>query len=182
MRDCAQGLRAFFRGYLYYKSADWKGNKPFPLNARTAEEMAKMPTYYVIELGKGMCETVAENMPTARELAANKWLTDEDVFATEYARTGFQGALNNYRRNADPKLNAELQVFSGRTIDVPSLYIAGTSDWGAYQTPGALDVMRNKICAKMRGFHFVKGAGHWVQQEQPEEVSKLLLQFLQKSR
>jgi pimeloyl-ACP methyl ester carboxylesterase len=184
MRNCPQGLRAFFRGYFYYKSADWKGNKPFPLKARTAEEMAKMPTYYVMELGKGMCETVAENMPTARELAASKWLTDEDVdvFATEYAKTGFQGALNNYRRNADPKLNAELQVFSGRTIDVPSFYIAGTSDWGAYQTPGALDVMRNKICTKMVGFHFVEGAGHWVQQEQPEEVSKLLLQFLQQSR
>jgi len=123
-------------------------------------------------------------MPTAAEIAASKWLTDEDidVFATEYARTGFQGALNNYRRNADAKLIAELQIFSGRTIDVPSFYIAGTSDWGAYQTPGALDVMRNKICTKMVGFHFVKGAGHWVQQEQPGEVSKLLLQFLQQSR
>src|SRR3984957_12262843 len=99
MRNCPQGLHAFFRGYFYYKSADWRENKPFPLKARTAEEMAKMPTYYVMDLSKGMCETVAEHMPTAAEIAASKWLTDEDVdvFATEYASTGFQGGLNNYR-------------------------------------------------------------------------------------
>jgi pimeloyl-ACP methyl ester carboxylesterase len=30
----------------------------------------------------------------------------------------------------------------------------------------------------MVGFHLVEGAGHWVQQEQPEQVSKLLIQFL----
>lgn len=184
LRNCPLGLHAFFRGYFYYKSADWKDNKPFPLKARTAEEMAKMPNYYVMDLDKGMCETVAEHTPPADEIAASQWLTDADVdvFATEFARTGFQGALNYYRRNADAKLNAELQVFSGRTIDVPSFYIAGASDWGAYQTPGALDVMRNRICTKMVGFRFVEGAGHWLQQEQPAEVSKLLVQFLQQSR
>jgi pimeloyl-ACP methyl ester carboxylesterase len=30
----------------------------------------------------------------------------------------------------------------------------------------------------MVGFHLVEGAGHWVQQEQPEQVAKLLIQFL----
>jgi hypothetical protein len=30
----------------------------------------------------------------------------------------------------------------------------------------------------MIGCHLVDGAGHWVQQEQPEQVAKLLLQFL----
>jgi pimeloyl-ACP methyl ester carboxylesterase len=30
----------------------------------------------------------------------------------------------------------------------------------------------------MVGFHLVDGAGHWVQQEQPEQVSRLLIQFL----
>jgi pimeloyl-ACP methyl ester carboxylesterase len=180
LRNCPQGLHTFFRAYFHYKSADWKDNKPFPLKAGTAEEMAKMPNYYVMDLDKGMCETVAEHTP----IAASQWLTraDIDVFATEFARTGFQGALNYYRRNADAKLNAELQVFSGRTIDAPSFYIPGASDWGTYQTPGALDVMRNRVCTKMVGFHFVESAGHWVQQEQPEEVSNLLLQFLQQSR
>jgi pimeloyl-ACP methyl ester carboxylesterase len=30
----------------------------------------------------------------------------------------------------------------------------------------------------MRGCHLVQGAGHWVQQEQPEAVNRLLLDFL----
>ena len=180
MMNCPQGLHNFFRAYYYYKSADWKENKPFPLKARTAEEMAKMPTYYVMDLAKDMCQTVAEHMPSTAEIAACKWFTDEDVdvYASEYARTGFQGALNGYRRGADPKLSAELLTFSGRTIDVPSCFISGKSDWGVYQTAGAVDRMRNQACTKMTGFHLVEGAGHWVQQEQHEEVSRLLIDFL----
>jgi pimeloyl-ACP methyl ester carboxylesterase len=34
----------------------------------------------------------------------------------------------------------------------------------------------------MVGFHLLDGAGHWVQQEQPEQVSKLLIQFLRDQR
>jgi pimeloyl-ACP methyl ester carboxylesterase len=34
----------------------------------------------------------------------------------------------------------------------------------------------------MRGCHLVDGAGHWVQQEQPEAVSRLLLNFLQEAK
>jgi pimeloyl-ACP methyl ester carboxylesterase len=40
--------------------------------------------------------------------------------------------------------------------------------------------MRNDVCKKMVGFHLVEGAGHWVQQEQPEQVSQLLLEFLRR--
>lgn len=179
---CPQGLHAFFRAYYYYKSADWEGNKPFPLAGRSAEEMAKMPTYYVMDLDKGMCETVAPMMPSRAQIAACKWLTDDevDVYASEYGRTGFQGALQGYRRGIDPRNNAELLTFSGRTIDVPSCFISGKSDWGVYQTYGAVDRMRSSACTKMVGFHLVEGAGHWVQQEQPEQVSQLLLEFLRR--
>ena len=182
MRDCPQGLHDFFRAYYYYKSADWKGNQPFPLAGRTATEMAKMPTYYVMDLDKGMCETVAPMMPSRAQIDACKWFTDAevDVYASEYGRTGFQGALHGYRRGADPRNNAELLTFSGRTIDVPSCFIAGKSDWGVYQTAGALDSMRTRACTKMVGVHLVEGAGHWVQQEQPEEVSRLLIEFLKR--
>ena len=182
MLHAPQGLHAFFRAYYHYKSADWKGNKPHPLKARMAEEMAKIPTYYVMERDKGMAETVAPMMPSAAEIAACKWLTEAevDVYATEYARTEFTGALQGYRvrRGSDPKSLAEMRTFSGRTIDVPSMYVAGKSDWGVYQTPGAVDRMRTTACTRMVGFHLLEGAGHWVQQEQPEQVSTLLIQFL----
>ncbi len=182
MLHAPQGLHAFFRAYYHYKSADWKGNKPHPLKARIAEELAQIPTYYVMERDKGMAETVAPMMPSAAEIAACKWLTEAEVgvYATEYARTQFTGALQGYRvrRGSDPKSIAEMRTFSGRTIDVPSMFVGGKSDWGVYQTPGAVDRMRSTACTRMVGFHLVDGAGHWVQQEQPEQVSRLLTEFL----
>src|SRR6266446_1058960 len=65
MLHAPQGLHAFFRAYYHYKSADWKANKPHPLKARTAEELAQIPTYYVMDKDKGMAETVAPFMPSA---------------------------------------------------------------------------------------------------------------------
>lgn len=182
MLHAPQGLHAFFRAYYHYKSADWKGNTPHPLKARTAAEMATIPTYYVMERDKGMAETVAPFMPSAAEIAACRWLTDAEVgvYATEYARTEFTGALQGYRvrRGSDPKSQAEMRTFSDRTIDVPSMFIGGKSDWGVYQTPGAVDRMRTRSCSRMVGFHLVEGAGHWVQQEQPGPVSRLFVDFL----
>jgi pimeloyl-ACP methyl ester carboxylesterase len=182
MLHAPQGLHAFFRAYYFYKSADYKGNTPHPLKARTAEEMAQIPTYYVMEKDKGMASTVAPFLPPPDYTASCKWLTEPevDVYATEYGRTGFTGALQGYRvrRGSDPKSIAEMHTFSGRAIDVPSQFIAGKSDWGVYQTPGAVDKMRNSACTNMAGFHLLDGAGHWVQQEQPEQVSTLLVQFL----
>jgi pimeloyl-ACP methyl ester carboxylesterase len=183
MLHAPQGLHDFFRAYYHYKSADWKGNKPHPLKARTAEEMAQIPTYYVMDRDKGMAATVAAEMPTPAEIAAAAWLTDAevDVYVSEYGRTGFNGALQGYRvrRGSDPKSVAEQRTFSGRTIDVPSMFIGGRSDWGVYQTPGAAENMRDHYCTHMVGFHLVDGAGHWVQQEQPKQVTRLLLGFLQ---
>jgi pimeloyl-ACP methyl ester carboxylesterase len=184
MLHAPQGLHAFFRAYYHYKSADWEGNKPHPLKARTATEMAEIPTYYVMERDKGMAATVAPFMPSAAEIARRKWLTEEEVevYATEYARTQFTGALQGYRvrRGSDPKSIAEMHTFSGRTIDVPAMFIGGKSDWGVYQTPGAAESMQKTACTRMVSFHLVDGAGHWVQQEQPEKVTELLIQFLQK--
>jgi len=180
MRDAPQGLHAFLRAYYYFKSADWKQNKPFPLKARTAEELAKMPTYYVMDLDKGMAETVALEMPSDEKIAACSWLTESELnlYTAEYSRTGFQGGLQAYRCIFDPKLIAELRLFSDRTIDVPACFMAGTSDWGVYQTPGAFEMMKTRACTQMRGVYMIEGAGHWVQQEQPEQVNRLLVQFI----
>ena len=181
MRNPPQGLHAFLRAYYHMKSADWKQNKPFRLNSSTARELAKLPTYYIMELTKTMPETVAPEMPSAAEIAACQWLPDRElaVYTAEYQRTGFQGGLQGYRVRLTDKHNAQLQTFSGRTIDQPSMFIAGRSDWGVYQTPGAFESTQTTACTAMRGVHLVDGAGHWVQQEQPEAVIKLLLEFIQ---
>jgi pimeloyl-ACP methyl ester carboxylesterase len=179
MWHCPQGVHAFLRAYYHYKSADWKGNKPFRLKSLTAEELAKMPTYYIMDLDKGMAETVAAVMPSPAEIAACKWLPDNElaVYSAEYERTGFQGGLQGYRREG-PRFTADLETYSGRTIDVPSLFIGGKSDWGVFQMPGAFERMQSTACTRMRGAHLIDGAGHWLEQEQPDEVSRLLIQFL----
>jgi pimeloyl-ACP methyl ester carboxylesterase len=48
-------------------------------------------------------------------------------------------------------------------------------------TPGAFEHMQNSACTDMRGAHRIDGAGHWVQQEQPEAVTALLLRFLRQA-
>ena len=181
MWHCPQGVHAFLRGYFHYKSADWKGNKPFPLKSWTAGELAKMPTYYIMDLQKNMAETVAPEMPFAADIASCRWLPENDlrVYSAEYERTGFQGGLQWYRARTQGLYDAELQLFSGRTINVPSMFIAGKSDWGTYQRPGNFERMKQSACTRMLGCHLIDGAGHWVQQEQPERVTELLLEFIQ---
>jgi len=46
--------------------------------------------------------------------------------------------------------------------------------------PGAFERMQSAACTQMRGVHLIDGAGHWVEQEQPEEVSRLLVRFLRR--
>jgi pimeloyl-ACP methyl ester carboxylesterase len=180
MADAPQGLHDFLRGYYHHKSADWKDNKPFPLTAWSAAELAKLPTYYVMDLAKTMPETVTEEMPSAADIAANRWLPDGELafYAAEYRRTGFQGGLQWYRCGTSGAFNGELQTFSDRTIDVPSAFISGQQDWGTHQRAGVFEDMQSRVCTNMIGCHLVDGAGHWVQQEQPEQVTRLLLHFV----
>ena len=184
MHRAPQGVHDFLRAYYHHKSADWKDNKPYPLGSWTADEIAKLPTYYVMDLAKDMAATVAEEMPSAAAIAANQWLPDSELafYSAEYARTGFQGGLQWYRCGTSGAFTPELQTWSGRTIDVPSAFISGKQDWGTYQRPGVYEAMQSKALTNMIGCHLVDGAGHWVQQEQPDEVSRLLVQFLQEAR
>lgn len=181
MWHCQQGVHDFLRAYYHFKSGDWPGNEPHPLESWRASELAKMPTYYVMDLDRTMAETVAPEMPGSSQIDACRWLPDEElsVYAAEYRRTGFQGGLQGYRVSLDPDLNAELRAFAGRTIDVPSCFISGARDWGTYQAPGAFERMTRDVCTRMADTHLVEGAGHWVQQERPDEVNRLLVQFLQ---
>jgi pimeloyl-ACP methyl ester carboxylesterase len=183
MHRARQGVHDFLRAYYHHKSADWPSNMPYPLQGWTATELAKLPTYYVMDLAKDMAETVAEEMPSADAIAANKWLPDDElaVYSAEYARNGFQGGLQWYRCGTSGAFSAELETFSGRSIDVPSCFISGKQDWGTYQRPGVFEAMQTTACARMLGCHLVDGAGHWVQQEQPEQVSRLLLEFLKQA-
>jgi pimeloyl-ACP methyl ester carboxylesterase len=174
-----QGMEAFLRGYLHVKSADWAPNNPQPLAGWEAKELAKLPHYYIMPLHKSMPETIASMMESEDADKTKTWMSDADlgVYVAEYTRTTFQGGLNWYRTAVDPSFQSDLCVFSGRKIECPATYISGEKDWGNYQEPGALEGLED-LCVDYRGTKLVEGAGHWVQQEQPEKVVEAVLEFL----
>lgn len=96
------------------------------------------------------------------------------------ARPGFQGGLNWFRCHAGPIGRSEIELFAGRAIEVPSSFIAGAADWGTDRRPGAIERMRTTTCTHMEGVHLIEGAGHWVQQEQPERFNAILLDCLRR--
>ena len=184
MWRCPQGVHDFLRAYYHFKSADWEGNRPCLLESWAAAEMAKMPTYYVMDRDQDMAQTVAPHMPSAAQIAACAWLTEEElrVYSTEFGRNGFQGGLQSYRVANAVAIQAELRAFAGRSIDVPACFIGGTSDWCVRQSPGALEKMQTQACTRLKGVHMLPGAGHWVQQEQPAAVNRVLLEFIEQAR
>jgi pimeloyl-ACP methyl ester carboxylesterase len=107
------------------------------------------------------------------------WLTGEDLdfYDREYWRTGFTGGLNYYR-NMDR--NWELTPFlDGARLNHPSLFIAGQSD-------PVLECFREELADLAANAPYlwkaapIAGAGHWIQQERPTEVNRLLIEFLRR--
>jgi pimeloyl-ACP methyl ester carboxylesterase len=184
MMRSPQGLHAFLRAYYHMKSADWSGNRPYPLAAMDAASLALLPTYYVMHRDVGMAATVAAEMPDAQHIAACNWLTEAElaIYVNEFTRTGFQGGLQWYRCGTDGQQIDRLREFGGRHIDIPACFIAGENDWGIYQMPGALEKMQQHVCTQMLDFQLIEGAGHWVQQEQPRQVIDILLKFLARTQ
>mgnify|MGYP001585241118 CR=1 FL=1 len=105
------------------------------------------------------------------------WLTEQDLafFTREFERSGFRGGLNWYR-NIDR--NWELTPFlNGAKLRQPALFIAGEFDGVVAMNRKAFNTMEITIPA-LRKKVLVPGAGHWIQQERPTEVNRLLIEFL----
>ena len=173
------GLQQFLRDYYHAKSADWAGNAPHPLEPGSPAALAVMPHYYIMELDQTMPEAVAASRPDAEAVKQCRWMPDADmnVYAQIYQQTGFQGGLQSYRCGTSGQFTRDYQLFASRTMDQPVCFIAGAQDWGVYQKPGDLQRMESTICTQYLGTHLIDGAGHWVQQEQPEAVVEKLLAF-----
>lgn len=177
-----QGMHDFLRAYFHVKSADWQANKPHDMGSIDAATLARLPHYYVLPLGVGMPAAVGHEMPTQEEIASCTWLPDEDlaVYTGEFSRTGFQGGLQWYRCLTGEREINTLRLFGGRSIDVPSGFIAGESDWAVHNVPGVFTKMQQRACTRMLTCDVIPRAGHWVQQEQPRVVLDLLLRFLER--
>ncbi|KAH7311421.1 Alpha/Beta hydrolase protein [Stachybotrys elegans] len=180
-----QGLAAYLRGYFHIKSADWDRNDPRPLEGWSAEKLAVMPEYYIMQRYKSMPETVSDNMQGEDARKTERWLSEDElsVYCEEWRRTGFMGALNWYRAQTSSTVQSakDMFLFAGRKIEVPCVFISGRQDWGNFQQPGALEAYDDpEVVEKgmFRGCKMIEGAGHWVQQEQPDAVVEELLAFL----
>ncbi|MGF1649143.1 MAG: alpha/beta hydrolase [Hyphomicrobiaceae bacterium] len=179
MLEAPEGFHAFLRAYYHMKSADWPDNRPFKLAAWTAPELAKLPTYYIMDLAHTMPDAVRASMPDEDAIANCAWLTDDElsVYTASFQRTGLQGALNWYRCRTEGRNANVMALYSGAKITVPSTFISGAQDWGIHQSPGALERLCTVDTTDFRGCHLIDGAGHWVQQEQPSAVVDHVLAF-----
>ncbi|MBV68463.1 MAG: epoxide hydrolase [Pelagibacterales bacterium] len=108
-----------------------------------------------------------------------KWLKNNNLksMVLDFQESGFKGPLNRYRaQDIDWRELTELEKLS---IIPPSLFIGGEydpvrrfiKDYDAYKNAG-------KYCKNFRGSHIINDAGHWVQQEKPNEVNKIIKNFL----
>lgn len=115
---------------------------------------------------------------TAHRLPA--WLTEADVayYTAEFERTGFRGALNWYRTS---RTNFELlAAWRWAPLVAPSLFIAGERDpvvnWPGMQP--LIDNLQSLSMPNLSKAVLLEGCGHWTQQERPDRVNELLLEFL----
>jgi pimeloyl-ACP methyl ester carboxylesterase len=126
-----------------------------------------------IEDGKGFLSDLDVSRPLPH------WLTEADLahFTEAYSKSGFRGGLNWYR-NLDR--NWELTApWQDAQIRQPSLFIAGSKDAVITGLIGAKRVAdMDRVVTNLKGKIILEGAGHWVQQERPDEVNAALVDFL----
>jgi pimeloyl-ACP methyl ester carboxylesterase len=107
------------------------------------------------------------------------WLDQEDFdhSVSQFKKAGFRGGVNYYRNF---HRNWELtEQFSGKKVQVPMLFIAGSRDRVlARATQEDLKTKMPNGIADLRGVHLIPGMGHWIQQEGPGGINRLLLEFL----
>jgi pimeloyl-ACP methyl ester carboxylesterase len=139
-------------------------------------------------LGRGVSDPSAMFVDQAKGFLGNladgqklpAWLTEADIaeFAAGYAQSGFRGGLNWYR-NLDR--NWELTApWQDAQIRQPSLFIAGSNDSVITGLIGAKRVAdMERVLPDLKQKLIIEGAGHWIQQERPDEVNAALTAFLE---
>ncbi|MEY9930597.1 pimeloyl-ACP methyl ester carboxylesterase [Catenulispora sp. GP43] len=136
------------------------------------------PSPYFVTRGGGNGGRLRDRFPAGRLPA---WLTEADLdhAAAEFERTGLTGALNRYRAvDRDWK---DLAAFDGAPITQPSLFIGGALDASTTWLADAIEAFPHTLPA-LSAAHILDGCGHWLQQERPEEVSRLLVSWLESLR
>ena len=124
---------------------------------------------FFVPPGRTMRERFATDRPA--------WLTDEvlEFFVGEFERTGLTGGLNRYR-NVDRDWE-DLAAYDAVPLTLPSLFVGGADDPVVHGGREAITAFGHTL-PDVRGVHVLHGVGHWVQQEAPDAVNGLLLDWL----
>ena len=122
-------------------------------------------------------EGMLDDLPDPAALP--EWLTEWDIdyYVSQFQKNGFRGPLNRYRNQQRDW--ERLTALSGARITRPACFIAGRRD-GVLKFVPNFDLVENmkRWVDDLRVCEIMDGAGHWIQQERPQEVSRLLLGFL----
>jgi pimeloyl-ACP methyl ester carboxylesterase len=129
------------------------------------------PSPHFVARGGGR---LRDRFPTGQ---APAWLTDADldVYAAEFERTGMTGALNRYR--AMDRDWEDLAAVDGAPIPQPSLFIGGARDASTTWLADAIKAFPHTLPG-LSAAHILDDCGHWLQQERPDEVNRLLTAWL----
>jgi pimeloyl-ACP methyl ester carboxylesterase len=159
--------------------ADARRTMSMVLHGASGEATAgrEMPTELPPMEGTGFLTMMNEPPSLPYVGPEGAWLTadDLDIYAAEFAHSGFFGPVSWYR-NFDR--NYELVGGLGADrISMPSYFITGDVDVVRLMDPTGPERMRNTL-PDYRGETIIPGAGHWVQQETPRAFNDALLGFL----
>ena len=173
--------RFFYQIYFQNEGvAEKELEKDISTSLRKIYYWASAEGYYnKVKSNKNINSGLLDGIPNPKPFP--KWLSEEDLkyFVSEFKNSGFRGPLNRYRnQERDWRLIPELSILK---IEVPSFFIGGGKDGvrhfikghDFYENPG-------KYCTKFYGKLIIEKAGHWVQQEAPEETTQGITNFLKK--
>ena len=166
-REIEPDVRGWLAGFYAALSAD-----TMPTAAPGTAEIAASPYF----LPRSPDARLRDRFPDP-EKHRPAWLTeaDLDVYAAEFERTGFTGALNRYR--AMDRDWEDLAGVDGAPVKQPSLFIGGALDASTTWLADAIEAFPHTLPG-LSGAHILEGAGHWIQQERPEDVNRLLTTWM----
>ncbi|XOV88136.1 MAG: alpha/beta fold hydrolase [Pseudomonadota bacterium] len=127
---------------------------------------------------KGPDSDLLSGIPDPGKLGSWCSEADLDFYAAEFERSGFRGPLNYYRNH---NLTWQLTEGAPTTIKQPAMFAAGKRDGVILMAAEALKALPDRVPNLLIN-ELIPGIGHWTQQEAPEAVNKLMLEFLEKTR
>jgi pimeloyl-ACP methyl ester carboxylesterase len=174
-------MREMFRGQFFYQlyffepgvaEAEFEGDlrtclKKFLVLGSGETDLSKLPP-------KTPDDDMFSNLPDPPTLPA--WLTEADLdfYVGEFKRSGMRGPLNYYRNH---DLTWKLTESAPTHIDQPAFFVAGANDGVIMMAAEAWRAMPGFV-RDLRRNELLPGIGHWTQQEAPEAVNRVILEFL----